>query len=108
MPKKTRYSMEDKLRVVNRNLLDGIGQNKIAAEEGIARSSINLWVKQFLKGGQDALRNEPPFQPTHRLDSPSLSALELENLNLRIENERLKQGYMLIDGKFILLKKKNT
>lgn len=107
MTKKTRYTVEDKLRIVNRNLIDGVGQNRIAAEEGIARSSVNLWVKQFMKGGQDALQNEPPYHPS-KFDASSLSALELENLNLRIENERLKQGYMVIDGKYVLLKKKNT
>jgi len=107
MAKKTRYSIEDKLYIVNRNLKDGIGQNKIAKEEGIARSSVNLWVKQFLEGGEEALRNQPPYRRSKLDLSNEADALKRENLRLRIENERLKMGYTVIDGKTYLLKKKN-
>lgn len=108
MTKKTRYSVEDKLYIVHRNLIDGIGQNKIAKQEGIARSSVNLWVKQFLEGGEEALRNQPPFHRSKLDLSHETDALKRENLLLKIENERLKMGYMLKDGNFIMLKKKNT
>lgn len=107
MTKKTRYSVQDKLYIVNRNLKDGIGQNKIAKEEGIARSSVNLWVKQFLEGGEEALKNQPPYHRSKLDLSKEADALKRENLKLRIENERLKMGYTVIDGKFVLLKKKN-
>lgn len=106
--KKTRYSVEDKLYIVNRNLIDGVGQNKIAKQEGIARSSVNLWVKQYLEGGKEALQNQPPFRRSKIDLSAEADALKRENLLLKIENERLKKGYMVVDGKFVLLKKKNT
>ena len=89
-----------------------------AKELGISDSLLGKWVRLYQEGGIEALDlnwqgagNE--FSALHT--SKSLSEedrLRLENLKLKVENERLKKGYLVkgvgANKEFVTLKDVNT
>ena len=92
------------------------GGTKAAREYGISRAQYFNWSKAYLEGGIKGLENKKkPCNPLSKYSSKkNLSKeeqLEYEIMKLRIENERLKKGY-LVEGdgqtkQFISLKDKN-
>ena len=102
MRKNRQWSKEEKLRIVNRYLNEGIGGNKIAREENISKGLLWKWIHQYQENGPDALENKRKpgnvFSALHR----SKSLTEVERLRLivvkqEIEIERLKKGYIVKD-----------
>jgi transposase-like protein len=94
----------------------GIGGTKAAREYGISRAQYFNWSKAYLENGIKGLENrKKPGNPLSKYSSKkNLSKeeqLEYEIMKLRIENERLKKGYIVEgDGQikqFISLKDKN-
>ena len=55
--KNKRWSMEEKLRIVRRYFDERIGQNRLAAEEGISRGQVQSWISKYQKGGPESLKN---------------------------------------------------
>ena len=115
--KNRKWSKEEKLRIVLRNLDDKVGQWTIAREENISRGQVSLWIKKYLEGGLDALENEKksgnPFSALH----VSKSLTEEQRLRLivekqKIEIERLKKGYTVkgvgASKEFVTLRDLNT
>lgn len=94
------WSKEEKLRIVNRYISEGIGGNKIAKEEHISRGMLWDWIHKFQKGGAPALENKPKRGNPYAALYTSNSLAELERLRLtvlkqEIEIERLKKGYLV-------------
>jgi transposase-like protein len=92
------YTLEEKLRIALRAVNDGISAIQIAKEENINRSLVGKWMRDYLKGGKEALKNKKkPGNPLVRYQSKKelteLEKLEYENMKLKIENARLKKGY---------------
>ena len=69
-------------------------------EYGISHSLTDKWRRKYLEFGADSLENQKkPGNPLCKYSNKkSLSKeeqLEYENMKLRIENERLKKGYLM-------------
>lgn len=94
------WSKEEKLRIVNRYLNEGIGGDKIAKEEHISRGMLWTWIRKYQEGGAPALENKPkrgnPYAALHTSNSlTELERLRLTVLKQEIEIERLKKGYLV-------------
>ena len=89
---------EEKFKIIEPVLNYEISGQQLSKQTGISNGVINNWIHLYEKGGIEALENKrKPGNPITALyTSKKLSKeqkLELENLRLRIENERLKKGY---------------
>lgn len=105
------WSKEEKLRIINRVLVDGLSTYQVAKEENISSGMLRNWVKKYIQHGEEALENKrkpgnPLVKYSRRKELSDLEKLEYENMKLRIENERLKKGYMMKgDGSYVMYKK---
>lgn len=116
--KKNRYwTKEEKLRIVLRVVNHEKSLNIISQEENINPGQLHLWVKNYLEKGNEGLINaKKPGSPYKGLNLKKnltdIEKLEYENMKLRIENERLKKGYIVEgDGQVVIfngLNNKNT
>lgn len=96
--KNKRYSIDEKLKIVNMSLQEYKSTRQIQKETGVNKSVVNDWTKRFIEKGIDGLKNNKKtgnkFSALY--NSKKLTKeerLELENMKLKIENERLKKGY---------------
>ena len=99
--KNRKYSYEFKLKVVKEYLEDHLSLLELEKKYDVANSVILRWVKLYNEGLLETGRKRTgnPFSALHTSKSLSREErLELENLKLRIENERLKKGYMVKGG----------
>lgn len=98
--KNRRYTAEEKLIIVNMNLQDHKSIKQIEKELGISNSLVSSWIRRYLKDGLDGLKNKKKsgnqFAALHTSKSLTKEErLELENMKLKVENERLKKGYLV-------------
>ena len=99
--KENRYwSKEEKLRIVLKVVNHENSLSIISQEENINPGQLYLWVKKYLEKGEEGLINaKKPGSPYKGLNLKKnltdIEKLEYENMKLRIENERLKKGYMV-------------
>jgi transposase-like protein len=99
--KNRKWTKEEKLRIVKRNIVDHVGQRALAKEEGISDGMIANWISSYHKYGEEGLnpqnhRKGNPFAALHTSKNLSeLDRLRLENAKQRVEIERLKKGYMV-------------
>lgn len=99
--KNRKYTYEFKLKAVEAYLNEHRSFNSIATEMSIADKQVRDWVKLYNEGLLETGRKRAgnPFAALHTSKSLSKEErLELENLKLRIENERLKKGYLVKGG----------
>ena len=120
MGKQRKYTPEFKIKCVKEVLEGKKSEWKIAREYEISRSSIQQWIEHYQTHGEEYFYEEHrgrtsgnPYAALHTKKNLSeLERLELENLKLRIENERLKKGYMVkgvgASKEFVTFKDKNT
>ena len=96
------YSAEEKLEAVRMNTEKHMSQHEISRITGISVKNIGRWTIQYSLNGADGLKPKKKGNPYAALHtSKSLNReekLELENLKLKIENERLKKGYLVKGG----------
>ena len=101
------YSKEEKLKYV-KQMLDGRSCWEIERENGINHSLTNNWLKKYNERGIEGLENKkkpgnPLMKYSAKKDLTELEKLEYENMKLRIENERLKKGYLVEgDGQIVI------
>lgn len=100
--KNRKYTVEEKLSIVNMNLQDHISIIQIEKETGISDSLISAWIHKYLDNGLQGLENKKNkrsgnvYAALHTSKSLTKEErLELENMKLKIENERLKKGYLV-------------
>ncbi len=104
------YSKEEKLKYV-KQMLDGRSCWEIEREDGLNHSVTNNWLKKYNEKGIEGLENKKkPGNPLSKYSSKKnltdLEKLQYENMKLRIENERLKKGYLVKgDGSVVVFKK---
>lgn len=94
------WSSDEKEKIVKEMIEYGISQEKMYQKTGISRSQLWKWKNQYIEGGKEALENQrKPGNPTakylHRKELTKEEQLEYEVMKLRIENERLKKGYLV-------------
>ena len=105
------WSKEEKLRIVKRVVDDCLSTQQVAKEEDISGGMLRSWVKKYVEQGEESLENKrkpgnPLVKYSRRKELSDLEKLEYENMKLRIENERLKKGYMMKgDGSVVMYKK---
>ena len=89
----------------------GIGGTKAAKEYGISKSQYFNWTKAYLEQGIKGLENKkkpgnPLSKYSNKKNLTDIEKLQYENMKLRIENERLKKGYLVKgDGSIVVFKK---
>ena len=104
------WSKEEKLRIINLVLNDGLSTEQAAKQEDISGGMLRNWIKQYLEQGENALENKkkpgnPLIKYSRRKELTQIEQLEYENMKLRIENERLKKGYIVKgDGSVVIFK----
>ena len=105
------WSKEEKLRIVKRVVDDCLSARQVAKEEDISSGMLRNWIKKYIEQGEESLENKrkpgnPLMKYSRRKELSDLEKLEYENMKLRIENERLKKGYMMKgDGSIVMYKK---
>lgn len=101
--KNRKYSKEEKYQIILPALNNEKGHGTISRETGISDSLLCKWIQKYSEGGIDALENTwkgknkgNPYSALHSSKSLSIEERQrLEIMKLRIENERLKKGYMV-------------
>ncbi|MBR2590130.1 MAG: transposase [Clostridia bacterium] len=101
MGKHNKYSPEFKIKCVKDVLKGKHSQEEVALKNGMTNTNIRRWIKNYQEHGEEYFYQEHrgggggnPYAALHRKKNLSKTErLELENLKLRIENERLKKGY---------------
>ena len=105
------WTKEEKLRIVKKVTEGGLSSKQVGKEENISSSMIRKWVIKYLEEGENSLENKKkPGNPLVKYSSKKnltdIEKLEYENMKLRIENERLKKGYIVKgDGTIVIFKK---
>ena len=105
------WAKEDKLKIINEVILDGFSSIEISKKYDISNGMLCIWIKKYLEQGEEALENKrkqgnPLVKYYNKKNLSEMEKLEYENMKLRIENERLKKGYMTKgDGSFVMYKK---
>ena len=111
------WSKEEKLKLIKEHLDNNVSTNEITTREKISNGMYNNWLKKYLEFGEKGLENKkkpgnPLSKYIHKKELTDIEKLEYENMKLRIENERLKKGYMVEgDGQVVIfngLKNKNS
>ena len=105
------WTKDEKLRIVKKVTEEGLSSKQVSAEENIDSSMIRTWVRKYLQEGEISLENQkkpgnPLMKYSRRNELTPMEKLEYENMKLRIENERLKKGYIVKgDGSIVIFKK---
>ena len=105
---KRNWSKEEKLKAVNRVLISHETAEDVRKELDISSGLLHTWIQKYLKDGEKGLENKiKPGNPLAKYQNKKqltdLEKLEYENMKLRIENERLKKGYMVEgDGQIVI------
>ena len=105
------WSKEDKLKLINEVLLNCKSTEQVAKEHDISGGMLRGWIIKYNNDGLDALENKKkPGNPlskfSKRKNLSEMEQLQYENMKLRIENERLKKGYLVKgDGSVVVFKK---
>ena len=94
------WTKEEKLRIINKVIKDGMSARQVAKEEDISAGMLGRWIKKYLNQGEDSLINKkkpgnPMCKYSNRKFLTKEEQLEYENMRLRIENELLKKGYLM-------------
>lgn len=103
------WSKEEKLKLIKEHLDNNISTNEITTREKISNGMYNNWLKKYLEFGEKGLENKkkpgnPLSKYIHKKQLTDIEKLEYENMKLRIENERLKKGYIVEgDGQVVIL-----
>ena len=105
---KRNWSKEEKLKAVNRVLINHETAEDVRKELDISSGLLHTWIQKYLKDGEKGLENKvKPGNPLAKYQGKKqltdLEKLEYENMKLKIENERLKKGYMVEgDGQIVI------
>ena len=105
------WTKEEKLRIVKKVTEGGLSSKQVGKEENISSSMIRKWVIKYLEEGENSLENKkkpgnPLAKYSNKKNLTDIEKLEYENMKLRIENERLKKGYIVKgDGTIVIFKK---
>ena len=105
--KNRNWSKEEKIRIINKHLIDGLSTGAIAKEEDISAGMLRGWIKKYLEFGEESLVNKkkpgnPLTKYSNKKQLTKEEQLEYENMKLRIENEMLKKGFLMKeDGTYV-------
>ena len=104
------WSKDDKLRLIN-EVLCGKSAEEVARDNDISGGMLRGWIIKYNKYGIDSLENKkkpgnPLSKYSRKKNLSEIEQLQYENMKLKIENERLKKGYLVKgDGSVVVFKK---
>ena len=104
------WSKNDKLKLIN-EVLNGKSSEEVAKENDISGGMLRNWIIKYNKYGEESLENKkkpgnPLSKYSNKKNLTDIEKLQYENMKLRIENERLKKGYLVKgDGSVVAFKK---
>ena len=102
------WTKEEKLKLVKEHIEQHVSTIEITNREKISNGMYNNWLKKYLELGEKGLENKkkpgnPLIKYSVKKNLTEIEKLEYENMKLRIENERLKKGYMVEgDGQIVV------
>ncbi len=105
------WSKEDKLRIINEVLINCKSTEQVAKEHDISGGMLRNWIIKYNNHGESSLDNKrkpgnPLMKYSAKKNLTDIEKLQYENMKLRIENERLKKGYLVKgDGSIVIFKK---
>ena len=106
------WSVEEKYKIINPILNYELSSREVTRRTGINNGMLSTWVQKYKEHGMEGLKNKTkPGNPLAKIYSKKNfknreEELEYENMKLRIENERLKKGYLVKgDGSIVVFKK---
>ena len=105
------WDKEEKLKAVKRVLDNHETAEDVRKDLNINSGLLHAWIKKYLENGEKGLENKiKPGNPLAKYQQKKqltdIEKLEYENMKLRIENERLKKGYLMKgDGSVVMFKK---
>ena len=105
------HSKEEKIKIVNEMLEFNLSPLDIEKKYSISHSSAGKWRKDYLEKGEKCLINQkkpgnPLCKYSNKKNLTETEQLQYDNMKLRIENERLKKGYLVKgDGTVVIFKK---
>ena len=94
------WSKEQKIEIIKPVMECEITTKQQARKYEVAEESIIRWIKSFKEKGIEGLENKrkpgnPLVKYSRRKELNEIEKLEYKNMKLRIENERLKKGYLV-------------
>ena len=104
------WSKEYKLKLINEEL-NGKSSQEVARENNISGGMLRNWIIKYNNYGEEILENKrkpgnPLCKYSKKKNLTDMEKLQYENKKLRIENERLKKGYLVKgDGSVVVFKK---
>lgn len=102
------WSKEEKLKAVNRVLINHETAEDVRKNLNINSGLLHAWIQKYLQNGEKGLENKkkpgnPLMKYSAKKNLTEIEELEYENMKLRIENERLKKGYLVEgDGQIVV------
>ena len=105
------WSKDDKLKIINEVLVNCKSSYEVAKEYDISSGMLRGWIIKYNKFGESSLENKKKpgnalSKYSRRKNLSEIEQLQYENMKLRIENERLKKGYLVKgDGQVVVFKK---
>ena len=105
------WSKDDKLKIINEVLVNCKSSYEVAKKYDISSGMLRGWIIKYNKFGESSLENKnkpgnPLSKYSRRKNLSEIEQLQYENMKLRIENERLKKGYLVKgDGSVVVFKK---
>ena len=105
------WSKEDKLKIINEVLVNCKSTEQVAKEYDISGGMLRRWIITYNQHGESSLENKkkpgnPLMKYSAKKNLTDIEKLQYENMKLRIENERLKKGYLVKgDGSVVVFKK---
>ena len=106
------WTKEEKKKFVDMVLNNNISTHDVEKEYDLSYGIVSKWVRQYISGGIEALENKnkpgnPLAKYSNKKNLTEIEKLEYENMKLRIENERLKKGYLVKgDGTVVVVDEK--
>ena len=105
------WTAEEKYKIIKPALELEKSTWDITRETGLSNGMINNWIKKYREIGMEGLiPKKKPGNPlskfSNRKNLSEVKQLQYENMKLRIENERLKKGYLVKgDGSVVMFRK---
>ena len=115
--KKRIWTKEDKLKIIKRYTEEHLSARELGRIYNADYSMICRWIREFTNKGEAAFeevkRNGNKYAALHTSKNISeTERLKLEIAKLRVENERLKKGYIVkgvgVSKEFVTIKDVNT
>lgn len=105
------WTPEEKYEVIKPILKFEKSSAQVTRETGISNGMICNWIKSYKENDDNFIdnrykRGNPLSKYSKRKNLSDIEKLQYENMKLRIENERLKKGYLMRgDGSIVVFKK---